>query len=71
MIIKKKILSNELIKKNKENINLKDKKLFFNDLINNTGESYCYYSNKTTVVDDGKINTFNYDIIADYLSLLF
>ena len=69
MIVKKKILSNEIIKKkNIKNIEKQDFHLFNKDLINNTGDSYCYYLKNSIVTDDGKIFTFNNDIISDYLS---
>ena len=69
MIVKKKILSNEIIKKkNIKNIEKHDFHLFNKDLINNTGESYCYYLKNAIVINDGKILTFNRDIISDYLS---
>jgi len=68
MIIKKKILSNEIIKKNKNNINSKDTHLFLKDLVNKTGISYSYHLSKMDILDDGKIFTFNYDIISEYLS---
>lgn len=68
MIIKKKILSNEIIKKKRNNINYKDIKLFSNDFVNKTGESYSYYMKDVNILNDGKIFTFNYDVISDYLS---
>ena len=68
MIIKKKILSNEIIKKNKNSINSKDTHLFYNDFINKIGNSYIYQIRDLSILDDGKIFTFNYDLISDYLS---
>ena len=68
MIIKKKILSNEIIKKNKNFINSKDTHLFYYDFINKIGKSYIYQIRDLSVLDDGKIFTFNYDLISDYLS---
>ena len=69
MILKKKILSNEIIKKkNIKNIKKENFHLFSKDLINNTGDSFSYYFKNTTVVDDGKIFTFNNEIISDYLT---
>ena len=68
MIIKKKILSNEIITKNKNIIDFKDTRLFHKDLVNKTGESYSYNLSKIYVLGNGKIFTFNRDIISDYLS---
>ena len=68
MIIKKKILSNEILKKNKNFINSKDTHLFYYDFINKIGKSYIYQIRDLSVLDDGKIFTFNYDLISDYLS---
>ncbi len=68
MIIKKKLLSNEIIKKNKNFINPKDTHLFYHDFINKIGSSYIYQIRDLNVLDDGKIFTFNYDLISDYLS---
>ena len=68
MIVKKKILSNEIIKrKNFKNIKKESFHLFSKDLINNTGDSFSYYIKNTTVLEDGKIFTFNDEIISDYL----
>ena len=68
MIIKKKILSNEIIKKNKNIIDIKDIQLFYKDLVNKTGESYSYSLSNISILGNGKIFTLNYDIISDYLS---
>ncbi len=68
MIIKKKILSNEIIKKNKNIIDIKDIELFYKDLVNKTGESYSYSLSNISILGNGKIFTLNYDIISDYLS---
>ena len=68
MIIKKKLLSNEIIKKKKNIINYKDTELFNNDFTNKTGKSYSYFMKDANILNDGKISTFNYDIISDYLS---
>ena len=67
MIIKKKILSNELITRNLKNIALKDKYLFEKDIQKKTGESYIYFLKNKKILNDGKINTFNKDIISDFL----
>ena len=70
MIVKKKILSNEIIdKKNKIHIHPKDRHLFLKDFKVKTGKSFFYYFRDATILNDGKIFTFNYDIISDYLGL--
>tara|TARA_B100001057_G_scaffold155649_1_gene155881 strand:- start:123 stop:1190 length:1068 start_codon:yes stop_codon:yes gene_type:complete len=67
MIIKKKILSNELIKRNYKNIKFKDRYLFKKDLQTKTGESYIYLLKNVKILNDGKINLINPNIISDYL----
>ena len=69
MIIKKKILSNEIInKKNTKHIALKDKFLFHKDLSVKTGDSFSYFIKDILVLNDGKIFTYNYNLISEYLA---
>ena len=70
MIVKKKILSNEISnKKNKNLIHPKDKHLFINDFKVKIEKSFFYHLRDATILNDGKIFTLNYDIIYDYLGL--
>ena len=67
MIVKNKILSNEIIKRKLGIIDSKDKYLFQNDFKKKISESYLYYLKNKTVYGDGKIGTLNQDILSDFL----
>ncbi len=67
MIVKNKILSNEIIKRKLGIIDSKDKYLFQNDFKKKICESYIYYLKDKTVFGDGKIGTLNQDILSDFL----
>ena len=68
MIIKNKILSNEIIKRKLGIIDSKDKYLFKKDFKKKICESYVYHLKNKIVFGDGKIGTLNHDILSDYLS---
>ncbi len=67
MIIKKKILSNEIIKRRLKGINLKDRYLFEKDVKRSINSSYTYTMKNMCVFPDGKIQTFSNKIVNDYL----
>ena len=67
MIIKKKILSNEIIKRRLKGINLKDRYLFEKDIKRSINSSYTYTMKNICVFPDGKIQTFSNKIVNDYL----
>ncbi len=67
MIIKKKILSNEIIRRKLKQIRSKDKHLFKNDHVRFIGNSYIYNLKNTTISSDGRLITTSNGIINDYL----
>ena len=68
MILKKKILSNEFIKRSLANIKEIDKKLFLVDINKEIDKSYNYKFINCKILPDGKLYTLNQEIIKDYLS---